>query len=59
MRHLLRIRALRGLTISSALALSVLGFSESAIFAVVDGVLLKPFDPLGLADELRGLLGWD
>ena len=25
----------------------------------VHGVLLKPFDPLGLADELRALLGWD
>ena len=55
MRHLLRIRALRGLTISSALALSVLGFSESAIFAVVEEGLGRSTEFVGVLMTLQGI----
>jgi MFS family permease len=55
LRHLWREPALRGFTIACALATSVLGFGESAGFAVVEQGLGRPTAFLGVVITVQGV----
>jgi MFS family permease len=53
-RHIARVRALREIVLAVAVALLVVGFSETLIFTIVDHVLHRPPSFLGVLDSCQG-----